>query len=350
MKEYNKDDNTVVCIVDNIDNCLPHTKSILRNISDQFVFKLCEKYSVLVDKNLDAMLEYAKSKYNYVIIATTGTDILHPNVIKITGTITNLCDQISSEYKLHLMDKIDLANTIFYLDGTDETKFSEGMLWQLKKYNLNNNLFYPINNEPVHNLKIPIIHQLITPCAGTNWINYLNKYGYDETTTVRFYDNNYLALDCMRKIIEWDGNDYEKFIISLGQEKFSFLNKPWDYGFASLYEKPNIDNWNKITSTVNFEFRLINILESFNIDEIIDDKPNTFINFSNIFTYYLTSAFYSLEYKTNKEKELLDSLKKYDCYVGFVTRSLSVYSDQLLHGHITEFTDSADINLPTWYD
>lgn len=346
----------LICIHDQIDTCIPSSKYLIKNISDQTLFKLNEKFPIVVSKNLDEMINFAKNFYKVVVIVPTGIDILDSSILNIRVTnefqIINLKDH-AKDILLHKADKIDLAKNVFYLDGSSEKNFEKSLEWQNKKFSLGHgSLFYPVNNEPVYELEMPSIRQLVVPAAGLNWIRYLNKYGYDGNTTVRFYDYSYLALDCMREVVlKYNGGSYKDFIMKLGRSKFKFIGRDWDYGFASMYYNEEPNDWIKIVNTVKFDFIHVNILENIDIKSLVNNQPGTFINFSNIFSYYLTSAFYSLQSRLEAENRIINSLKEYDCYVGFITRAGNVYhSNPHLFGHIKTFIEEKNLNLPTWYE
>ncbi len=358
MIHYNQHCNSeiVVCILDEIDKCVPSSQQLLKNVSDQTLFKFSEKYPVVVSKDLDEMLMFAKAFFKAAIVVPTGIDILDTSVVNIELTdvfqVINLKNHVK-DIVLHKATKLDLAQNVFYVNGFTEDAFEKSLGWQNKKFSLGHGaFFYPVNNEPTYDLNIKLIKQLVTPAAGLNWVAYLNKYGYDENTVVRFYDYSYLALECMREVVlRYNGGSYKDFIMKLGRSKFKFIGRDWDYGFASLYNDEEPDNWLHIVNTVKFDFVHINLLESIDVTSLVDNIPGTFINFSNIFSYYLTSAFYSLQTRVDAEKQILESLKDYDCYVGFVTRASDVYGvDPKLAGHISEFTNQEQMRLPTWYE
>jgi hypothetical protein len=358
MIKYNRSTNTdvVICALDTIDSCIPSSRQLIKNVSDQTLLKLSEKFCILVSKNLDEMLADARLNFKIAIIVPTGIDLVELSAIDIPDTvesftIINLLDRVD-KFSSTTFSKESLASKIFYLDGSTEYNFNQSLAWQNKKFTIGqSNLFYPINNEIVHDVTLPIIHQLVTPAAGLNWVEYLNQYGYDNTTVVRFYDYSYFALDCMKEVLQWDGVDYPTFIKELGHQKFNFIGKDWDWGFASLYKEPVFDNWKDIIKTVKFEFVLINLLEDFDITHLVSPLPNTFVNLSNIFTYYLTSCHYSLQDRMFAEQRVLDHLKSYDCYVGLLTRAADIYSPEIkLSGHISEFAPIDNLNLPTWHD
>lgn len=358
MIRYGKhtDDDIIVCILDEIDQCVPSSRQLLKNVSDQTLFKFSEKYFIVVSKDLDEMIQFARTFFKTAIIVPTGIDILDAGVVQVEPSdqfqVINLRDLVGSVV-LHKADKIELANNIFYLDGRSEDSFEQGLEWQNKKFSLGHgSFFYPVNNETVHDLKLSTIDQLITPAAGLNWVDYLNKYGYNNNTVVRFYDYSYLALDCMREIVlKYNGGDYKEFIKRLGRSKFKFIDKEWDYGFASIYNNVEPNNWLKIVNTVRFEFVHINLLEKLDITELIKPGPNTFINFSNIFSYYLTSCFYSLQSRITSEQRIIDDLKNYDCHVGFISRAADIYyQNPKFAGHISEFDNNIQMRLPTWYE
>lgn len=350
----------LACVLDEIDQCIPESRELIKNVSDQTLFKLAERFPVVVSKNLEEMLSFAEENFKVAVIVSTGVDILDSDMLDIEVSnefkVVNLKDRIGTVI-LHTADKIDLAKNIFYLDGSSMDSFITGLEWQNKKFSLGHgSFFFPVNSEPACNINLPIIHQLITPAAGINWVNQLNEIGYDNTTVVRFYDYSYLALDCMREIVSsYRGGSYKDFIERLGENKFQFIGKEWDYGFASMYKDVEIKNWKDIISTVNFEFVHINLLESIDISHLIKPVTNTFINFSNIFSYYLTSAFYGLKTRLNAERRILDSLKQYDCYVRFVNRharAANIYCDDCIcEGHISSFfEEKLKLKLPTWHE
>lgn len=358
MISYGLENNNkiLVCIHDQIDQCIPSSKQLIKNISDQTLFKFVEKFPIVVSKNLDEMISFARESFKVALVVPTGIDILDSSFINIEVTdhfqIVNLKDQVKNIF-LHKADKIDLAKNVFYLDGFSEKSFEKGLEWQNKKFSLGHgSFFYPVNNEPVYELGISKIQQLVVPAAGLNWVKYLNKYGYDETTTVRFYDYSYLALDCMREVVlKYNGGSYKDFIMKLGRSKFKFIGREWDYGFASLYQDEEPEDWIKIVNTVKFDFVHINVLETIDIQSLVKNTPGTFINFSNIFSYYLTSAFYSLQTRIDAEKRIINDLKEYDCYLGFITRAGNVYhSNPHLAGHVKTFVKEESLNLPTWYE
>lgn len=349
-------DEILICIHDQIDQCVPSSRQLIKNVSDQTLFKLNEKFFVVVSKDLEEMIMFGKAFFKAAVIVPTGIDIVDASVVNVEITdkfqIINLRDRVK-DIVLHKADKIDLANNVFYLDGSSEEAFEKSLEWQNKKFSLGHGaFFYPVNNEPTHELTMPKVQQLVTPAAGLNWVDYLNKYGYDENTIVRFYDYSYLALDCMKEVVlHYNGGSYKDFIMKLGRSKFKFIGREWDYGFASMYNDKEPDNWIHIVNTVKFDFVHINLLENIDIASLVDNEPGTFINFSNIFSYYLTSAFYSLQTRIDAEQRILDSLKDYDCYVGFITRAADTYcTDPHLAGHISTFTNKQQLRLPTWYE
>ncbi len=356
IKYGNNDREIVVCVLDQIDQCIPSSRNLIKNVSDQTLFKLSEKFFIVVSKDLEEMLMFARAFFKAAIIVPTGIDILDVSVVDIELTdefqIINLKDK-AKDILLHKANKMDLANNIFYVDGFSEQNFEKSLEWQNKKFSLGHGaFFYPVNNEPMHDLQMPKIQQLVTPAAGLNWVDYLNRYGYDENTTVRFYDYSYLALECMKEVVlHYNGGSYKDFIMKLGRSKFKFIGREWDYGFASMYNDGEPENWLHIANTVKFDFVHINILENFDVKSLVDDRPGTFINFSNIFSYYLTSAFYSLKTRLDAEQRIINDLMSYDCYVGFVTRSGNAYhNDPLLAGHISKFSSIEKLRLPTWYE
>jgi len=139
------DSDVVVCILDEIDQCIPSARQLVKNVSDQTLFKFSEKYFVIASKNLNEMLEFARAFFKTAIIVPTGIDVLDAGVVVIDPTdhfqIINLRDLVG-DIVLHKADKIELAQNIFYLDGRSEDSFEQGLEWQNKKFSLGHGSFF----------------------------------------------------------------------------------------------------------------------------------------------------------------------------------------------------------------
>lgn len=312
-------DDLVICFIDETDRCYDnYSREIVKNISDQTYSTLAGTYPIYFDQipNTDKQ----------VVLVHTGIDIMY----------------IGAFYYINCKDHIvdlrkHLAKGTAYLDASSEETFLAGMGWQHHKFMSGSAvLFYAYNNESLCDLPLDIIHQLITPAAGLNWIEYLIKYGYDDTTVVKFTDCNYYALNCAKDIVDWDGNDYPNFIKKLGSDSFNFLDMEWNAGIKNVHyleddwqdflsRHPNwLSDWQKIKSTVKFKFKYVNFYDTTNrIEDWVDPRPNTFINLSNIFSYFASGPFYSIRSKLAAETHVIRQLQAYlpDAFVNFQKRA-----------------------------
>lgn len=308
----------VVCFVDDTANCFSGwAREIIKNVSDQTHSSLVGRYPMYYNT--------IPKTDKQVIVVHTGIDIMDLDPLQY---ITSNDDVVV------LRD--NLVKGVFYLDGSNEENFVKGMGWQYHKFMSGTAvLFYAANNEPMQELPLDKIQQLVTPAAGINWIDYLLTYGYGDSTVVRFIDCNYLALSCMNELVQWDGQDYPNFIKQLGASKFEFLGLPWNIGIknihnlntdwsAFLLRHPNwLADWKRIKDTVRFEFKYVNLYDINNkVTDWVDDTPNTFINFSNIFNYFTAGALCSTTARLMAESHLINQLKEHrpDAFVSFSGR------------------------------
>jgi hypothetical protein len=299
-------DNIVICFIDETDKCYNNwSREIVKNISDQTYSTLAGSYPIYFN-------EIPKTD-KQVVLVHTGIDIMYVGAFYYVT-----CNDPVVELRNHL------AKGSSYLDASSEESFNRGMGWQHHKFMSGAAvLFYAYNNETLCNLPLDIIHQLVTPAAGLNWVEYLIKYGYDNTTTVRFTDCNFYALSCMKEIIKWDGQDYPTFIKMLGKNSFNFLDMGWDAGIKNthyleedwqkfLVRNPDwITHWNKIKSTVSFKFKYVNFYDTTNnVTDWVDDRPNTLVNLSNVFSYFAAGPFYSIRAKLAAETHIIQQLQE----------------------------------------
>ena len=296
----------VICFIDDTDSCFSGwAKEVVKNISDQTYNTVSGNYPIYFNN--------VPATDKQVILVHTGVDIMYIGALQeITG----------DEDVIVLKD--NLVKGIFYVDGSNEEEFVKAMGWQYEKFMSGTAvLFYATNNEPLESLPLNIIQQLVTPAAGINWLSYLIKYGYDDTTVVRFIDCNFLALSCMKEIIEWNGEDYPTFIRQMGERLFGFLGMPWNEGIKNIHnldldwatfleEHPNWpDDWRKIRETVAFEFRFVNLYDTTTkIENWVDDRPNTFINLSNVFSYFTAGPLCSASSRLVAESYVIRQLKE----------------------------------------
>jgi hypothetical protein len=232
-----------------------------------------------------------------------------------------------------------------------ETDFIENSKQIYKKYNQSaNRLFYPINTEDLQQVNVNgKIKQYITPASGFNWVKYLDKYGYDDTTEVIFYDYNPNALFYMEQTIKsFSGGDYQQFLKKHNRHKTpDWLNTKLE--IAEHFQ--TVSNIWHIKDKVKFKFVECDLLNEFTIKPKND--PNVILNVSNIFAYEPTVPFMPTKERVYKQNQLIKLLKeKYNkiqlivsqhAWAGFVDYDIDA-------GPIEKFyeVDIESLKAPMW--
>lgn len=231
-------------------------------------------------------------------------------------------------------------------------------------------MFYPINTETGFEINLDVVHQLITQASGLNWIDTLIDIGFDNLTTVTFVDNNFFALECMEKIVSWNGTDYAGMINEVVNSKTDFLNytmsrplteslKDIDDGWNNFLEKyPNWqDLWQKIKQNVKFNFVHADLVlnRSLPVGTWLQNVPNTVVNLSHIFNYDPSAPFTPLKQRVENENNLICKIAKVcpDALIVFNKRAAESFTDNFETKYISyaknmKITDFSQINRPTW--
>lgn len=199
------------------------------------------------------------------------------------------------------------------------------------------------------------IEQLVVPASGLNWIKYLQENGYNENTTVEFYDYSFLTLEYIRYLVEnWDGNDYENFALSYYKNKFSFINAEVPYcGSINNDIDPNL--WNSIRSTVKFNYRWLDLLDSNKDLSWINNSKNTVINVTNVFNYIGTATIRSVKERVYLENAFISKLQQSapEAQIIFTRRAAEGFTDlvQNVSTPVKDLvmTNIEDLKKPTWH-
>lgn len=179
----------------------------------------------------------------------------------------------------------------------DQTEFLKHISWAYSRYQYCANEFIHTNNTEIVKITDSDYEQIITPASGAWFTNFIKM---DQPVTVVYYDYNQQSLDY------WKSN------------------------------APVIDN-------VTYEFVKIDLLGAYNIEQlIINPKKKTLINLSNIFCYEGTAMFSSLEYRLQKETELVNSIPK-DWTVVSSMRSTQGFTNRDNNVKLVELAK------PTWH-
>lgn len=226
---------------------------------------------------------------------------------------------------------------------------------------------YPFNSEVF--IKNPMpgpIEQLVVPASGLNWALYLDEYGFNDSTTVKFFDYSLPTLQFVEELITtWDGKDYPAFVNAYISKTFGFLqnrdtipycgptnlDQEWDRVLKQT-DWPAL--WNKV-KTLRFEFHWINLLDSSANLEWVDTDKNTLFNASNIFNYIGTATFYGIRARVNAENSFICKLKERvpGAHIIMTRRAATgfIEHDNTWPAHINQVqeTNIEDLVKPTWH-
>lgn len=212
-------------------------------------------------------------------------------------------------------------------------------------------LFYPVNTESLVEIEFEgPIQQLVIQASGMQWVQYLLKYGYNETTVVRFVDYNLFALECMQAVLSrWNGNNYINFVRNYVKSRSLFVGhdgSAWLTDTNTQWE--TVDEWDDIIDKVTFVFNHNDLVlnTSLPASNWVDDKERTIIHLSHIFCYDPVSTFVPLKNRLYSENLLLEKIKKAapSATVILVNRSCQGFTDKV-DGRIS----IQDLTRPTWH-
>lgn len=204
-------------------------------------------------------------------------------------------------------------------------------------------LFYPYNTEIVKEADCNgPIRQLVIQASGLQFVEYLTTYGFDNNTVVRFVDYNLFALECMHAITQhWNGENYLDFVNSHVDTSYNFIKSSQRPNWITLTgteQKVDPDVWNKIKSTVKFEFSHENLVlnKGLSVSSWLDNVPNTIVHLSHIFNYDPEAAFVPLRHRAYSEKLLLSKIKQHNptATIIMLDKAQDIYKDVLPSWHM----------------
>jgi hypothetical protein len=102
-----------------------------------------------------------------------------------------------------------------------------------------------------------------------------------------------------------------------------------------------------VLGNVTYKFVYCDLLGTTDFIEHLDPSVSTVVNLSNIFNYEGTAFFYSLEYRLNKENQLIDKIKNLlpDAVINFTLRAAAGFTNT----DSTRCIDLGELQRPTWH-
>jgi hypothetical protein len=164
----------------------------------------------------------------------------------------------------------------------NQKEFLKHISWAYHRYRYCATEFVHTDNTEIIECYDNNYDQIITPASSSWFVKYIKK---DRPTTVVYYDYNQKSLDY------WKSN------------------------------APSLDN-------VDYIFIKIDLLGNYNSDQIIiNPEKKTLINLSNIFCYEGTAMFSSLEYRLQKEKEIINMIPDHWTVVSSINSTQGFSTD-----------------------
>jgi hypothetical protein len=384
-----KSKNTLIafCFIDNTHQYnSAWTREIIKNISDYTISNLNSKgYSVYQSENEDSALnKVANIGYKYAVVFFTGTEFVNGS-----DFFTEVNKLIESDFYIygHILDRGDAYYELHhqcYLINLDkyrslgnpiigQTELGNGHQQQAPNRSLENvhDNYTPLwinsgNIKKNYNHKLHgwnIISKFLndggTIYAFDEKIRASKKHYYPENQTeflkhiawaharYHYCANNFVHTQ-NTEVMESIDTDYEQIITPASGSWFkNYISKTrpvtvvyYDYNQQSLdYWKlnaPPIDN-------VTYKFLKIDLLGIYNPQDLINNtNKKTLINLSNIFCYEGTALFASLEYRLQKEKELLNVIPK-NWKIVIIASSIGGFTERSSDVKITHLIK------PTWH-
>lgn len=395
IKRFKGQSNSIVfCFVDNTHiYSNAWTKELIKNQADLSITNITSKgYSVIQGQDEDTLLKYVATDYKYAVVFATGTEFINGssffdelnNLVNTDFFIAgHVLDRGDAYYELH--HQCYVVNLDYYkkfnqpsvgqqrlgvkhkqqipqrspnnyhddytpkwILGGDEIKEYKHQChgWNILSTGFENNLpilvfndsirnskkhFYPENqveflkhsawlyarynycatdfvhtsNTDWSNSNLSNVRQVFTPASGTWWVNHIDPVN---PVNVVIYDYNQKALDY------WQSNT------------------------------PQLPN-------VNYTFIKLDLLTDTIDLTLFDPTLTTLINLSNIFAYEATAPFYSLEYRLNKENDVIVAIKETlpNAIISFSARACTGFVDAPLVNDVQPIRIQ-QLNKPSWHN
>lgn len=362
------------------------TRELIKNLADYTISNLSSKgYAVYQSDNEDsALTRVVELGYRYAVVFSTGTEFINgreffKEIERLVNTdfyvYGHILDRGEAYYELH--HQCYLINLKKYQElGCPEIgqpKLGNSHQQQVPRRSVENihDSHTPLcinsgNYDRIYSHKLHgwnLISKILT-AGGTVYafnekIRNNKKHYYPENQTeflkhiswaysrYQYCADEFVHTD-HTEIVSLLGNDYEQIITPASGAWFAdYIKKDhpvnivyYDYNQQSLnYWKTNAPVINNVT----YKFVKADLLGTYNIEQlIINPEKKTLINLSNIFCYEGTALFASLEYRLQKEKDLIDSIPK-DWSIVSSMPSTQGFTNQRNNVKLVELTK------PTWH-
>ena len=170
--------------------------------------------------------------------------------------------------------------------------------------------------------------KVVAPSAGISPMLYAKNLRLPPGSTIIIYDISTFALDCMQQLItEWDGTNYTEYMNKMMDSKCSYYSRKDELfrGQQQLQDTQKLldsmpewqEWWRDTFSTFNIQYEQTNLMNPNRYTSFAKWSANysakglTYVHLSNIFHYYPTAVYYSLEQRVIMYNELFAKLKFY---------------------------------------
>lgn len=361
-----------------------YTKELIKNVSDYTISNICVKgYDILQSQNEnDALIKAVELGYKHAVVFSTGTEFINGDnffkeiellILKPYAIYGHILDREEAYYELHHQCYLINLETYKQLDcpevgNTELGKMHTQDVPDRSFENIHNGYtpFWVKKGEKTINYKHKLhgwnlistfLNAGYTLFAFEKTIRDNKKYYYPENQKIFLKNISWVYLRynfCMTEFIHYSNTE----TITI-DKKFNQIITPasglWFLKNIDTSKKSNVifydynqnalDYWKNnvpFLENVTYEFVKIDLLSEYNVNDLIKNKElDTLINLSNIFCYESTSPLASLEYRFEKENELINFIPKH-WEIIFTLNSSS--------GFVKDTVDKIrKLKKPTWH-
>lgn len=350
--EFNPNWKTSIafCFVDNTRQYAPHIRELMKNQADGCLVNIYNKgYTVFQWIDEDALLQHAASKgYQYAVVLSTGTEFING-----TACFDAIEKLIQQDFFIagHILDRKDAYYELHHqCYVVNLEKYKELGCPEVGQQELG-----AVHTQYAPYRSIDNIHDDYTPTTvvcGFTKKEYAHKcHGWnilsialDINASIKVFDTSirdnkrhfypespkdfnkhlswaYFRLNyCHQTFVHTSNTETINVPVKLYKQVVAPASGTWFVDYVSEgstvvcydYNEKALEYWKKrvpMIPGVKYKFVLCDLLGIDNLVEHIDSEPYTLIHLSNIFNYEATVFFYSTDYRSYKESELLTQLK-----------------------------------------
>jgi len=395
IKRFKGQSNSIVfCFVDNTHiYSNAWTKELIKNQADLSITNITSKgYSVIQGQDEDALLKYVAADYKYAVVFATGTEFINGS---------SFFDELNN-----------LVNTDFFIAGHVLDRGDAYYELHHQCYVVNLDYYKKFNQPSVGQQRLGVKHKQQIPQRSPNnyhddytpkWIlggDEIKEYnhqchgwnilstGFENNLPIlvfndsirnskkHFYPENQVEFlkhsawlyarynYCATDFVHTSNTDWSNSNLSNVRQVFTPASGTWWVDHIDPvnpvnvviydYNQKALDYWQSNTPqlpNVSYTFIKLDLLTDTIDLTLFDPTLTTLINLSNIFAYEATAPFYSLEYRLNKENDVIVAIKETlpNAIISFSARACTGFVDAPLVNDVQPIRIQ-QLNKPSWHN